>query len=153
MSADSLPTGMLGPGQGAAQSPSLDAILSLCDGILDEPGRRRHLFSWLRAPGTERESWLPVDAYYPRSRLVVVCRREPAADGRVYAEQVPGHGLRLLELTPAELPGDPESLRDLLRRQIADLPGQAVVPRQPQPLTAKQKERHEVLATLATVVQ
>ena len=46
--------------------------LSICDHILGEPARRRHLFAWLRAPGAAADEWLPVDGYYPGNKLVVV---------------------------------------------------------------------------------
>jgi hypothetical protein len=93
-------------------------ILDLCDRALGESGRRRHLFAWLRAPGAGPEEWLPVDAYYPSHRLVVVWREQPSASDSVFADQVPAHGLRLLELSPAVLDADPAGS---LRRMIADL--------------------------------
>jgi hypothetical protein len=93
-------------------------ILDLCDRALGEPGRRRHLFTWLRQPGADREEWLPVDAYYPSHRLVVVWREQPSPDDAVFADQVPAHGLRLLELSPAVLDVDPAAS---VRRMIAEL--------------------------------
>jgi hypothetical protein len=110
-------------------SPALPAILAMCDRVVGEMGRRSHLFSWLRAPGSGPEEWLAVDAYYPAHRLVVVCREDPSASDYLYAELVPAHGLRLLELTPAELGagGDTAELPDLasaeqaLRGRIAEL--------------------------------
>jgi hypothetical protein len=49
----------------------------MCDRLLDEVGRRRHMFAWLRAPGAGAGEWLAVDAYYPRARLVVMCGPSP----------------------------------------------------------------------------
>ena len=37
-------------------------ILGMCDRLLGEVGRRRHMFAWLRVPGSASEEWLPVDA-------------------------------------------------------------------------------------------
>ena len=37
------------------------AILATCDRLLDEVGRRRHMFAWLRAPGSSVGEWLAVD--------------------------------------------------------------------------------------------
>jgi hypothetical protein len=96
----------------------LSEVLDLCDRVLGEPGRRRHLFAWLRAPGAGPEEWLPVDAYYPSHRLVVIWREQPSTQDGVYAQEVPAHGLRLLELSPAALDGDPAVS---LRRMIADV--------------------------------
>jgi hypothetical protein len=58
------------------------------------------MFTWLRAPGAGREDWLAVDAYYPGNRLVVVWQEHASDNDRVFAELVPAHGLRLLELGP-----------------------------------------------------
>ena len=99
-------------------------VLDLCDRILGEPGRRLHLFAWLREPGAGAEDWLPVDAYYPAHRLVVVWRQDDAARDPTYSELVPAHGLRLLELSPDELVGDPAAA---LSQRIAGL-GAAVAP-------------------------
>jgi hypothetical protein len=49
----------------------------MCDRLLDEVGRRRHMFAWLRAPGASAGDWLAVDAYYPCAQLVVMCRPSP----------------------------------------------------------------------------
>ena len=113
-------------------------VLDLCDRVLGEPGRRRHLFAWLRAPGAGPEEWLPVDAYYPSHRLVVIWREQPSTQDGVYEEEVPAHGLRLLELSPAALDGDPAAG---LRRMIAEL-GAAPTPRAAGPqLAPKASER------------
>jgi hypothetical protein len=93
-------------------------VLDLCDRALGEPGRRRHLFTWLRRPGAGPEEWLPVDAYYPSHRLVVVWREQPSASDSMLADQVPAHGLRLLQLSPAVLDADPAAS---VRRMISDL--------------------------------
>src|SRR2546421_11361013 len=104
--------------QTAARGPSAGAILALCDRLLDEVGRRSHLFSWLRAPGSGPGEWLAVDGYYPRNRLVVVCREDRSHDG-LFAELVPAHGLRLLGLAPSELSAEPAEAEAALRRRIA----------------------------------
>jgi hypothetical protein len=89
------------PGRSAA--PSLSEVLSLCDRHLDEVGRRNHLFGWLRPPGAGADEWLPVDAYYPRNRLVVLYRPRARPHDQIYRELIPEHGLRLLALSPDEL--------------------------------------------------
>lgn len=91
-------------------------LLDLCDQALGEVSRRDHLFGWLRAPGAD--GWLPVDAYYPGNRLVVLCRERPSAGDELIDERVPDHGLRLLRLAPGELRGDPEDLQTALRRRL-----------------------------------
>ena len=97
-----------------AAAPAVREILDLCDRQLGEPGRRDHVFTWLRAPGGAAEDWLPVDAYYPAHRLVVVCG-EPDP---LYSELVPAHGLRLLALRSEAIADDPGSA---LRTMIAEL--------------------------------
>src|SRR5512143_201285 len=84
-----------------------NAILALCDRVVGEAGRRRHLFSWLRSPGSDTGQWLAVDAYYPGNRLVVVCGEHSAEDEDLYAALVPAHGLRLLYADADELGPDP----------------------------------------------
>jgi hypothetical protein len=99
---------------------SADAILDLCDGLLEEVGRRQHLFSWLRAPGASAGEWLPVDGYYPARRVVVV-RGDGDGDGEHGAfvdELIAAHGLRLLRVAPGELGSEPEAA---LRARIAAL--------------------------------
>ncbi|MCR2813044.1 hypothetical protein [Microbacterium sp. zg.Y1084] len=49
-------------------------VLRLCDEVLGSPGRREHTFDWLRgdpSPKTGNRKPLPVDAYWPRLKLVV----------------------------------------------------------------------------------
>ena len=112
-------------------------ILSLCDRVIGEPSRRRHLFAWLRAPGAGAQEWLPVDAYYPAHRLVVVWRDRDVRRDTTYSELVPAHGLRLLELTPDELGGDPA---DAVRRMIAALgPGASLAAPPPAPVAERQR--------------
>jgi hypothetical protein len=114
---------------GVRALPCAGAILALCDRVLAEVGRRSHLFSWLRAPGAGPEEWLAVDGYYPANRLVVICHVQDDPFGDLYAELVPAHGLRLLELTPSELGADaaaaqlpdPAAAEALLRTLIAEL--------------------------------
>jgi hypothetical protein len=106
--------------RGAAALP-VSSIVSVCDELLGEASRRRHLFAWLRAPGSGAEEWLPVDAYYPRSRVVLVCRDEPTEDDQLYRELVPRNGLRLLVLAPSELGRDRASAKRALGEMIATL--------------------------------
>jgi len=91
-------------------------LLDQCDRALGEISRRHHLFGWLRAPGTDE--WLPVDAYYPGNRLVVLCRDGRSAGDELIDQRVPEHGLRLLRLAPGELAGDPAGVETALRRQL-----------------------------------
>jgi hypothetical protein len=97
----------------------LGELLDICDGMLGEIGRRSHLFGWLRAPGGE--DWLPVDAYYPGNRLVVMQREALTADDELIAERVPQHGMRLLWLAPDEFSPDPERARTRLAGALAEL--------------------------------
>jgi len=107
----------LGP---PARALEVAEIIGMCDRIVGEPGRRRHLFGWLKAPDAGAEQWLVVDSYYPASRLVVVCRADPPGpDDHLYGELVPQRGLRLLLLTPAELGDDRPRAEARLRELIA----------------------------------
>src|SRR5436305_5447090 len=108
---------------GASSEPRLTAAqaLTICDRILGEPARRRHLFAWLRAPGAAADEWLPVDGYYPGNKLVVVWHATPGAKNSIYSELVPAHGFRLLELTPEALGGDPAEAEARLRARIDKL--------------------------------
>ena len=101
--------------------PSATSVLATCDRLLDEVGRRRHVFAWLRAPGSSAGEWLAVDAYYPRARLVVMCRPEPGPDDVLYRELIPAHGLGLLMLDPSALGGDPAALEAALAARLRDL--------------------------------
>src|SRR5437763_786291 len=49
---------------------------------------------------------LPVDAYYPGRRLVVVCAERPSEQELVFDELIPARGLRFLRLDPDELSSD-----------------------------------------------
>ena len=91
-------------------------ILTMCDHLLGEAGRRHHMFTWLRAPGAGTGEWLAVDAYYPRARLVVMCRSRPGPHDALCRELVPGHGLGLLTLDPAVLGNDREAVQQTLAR-------------------------------------
>jgi hypothetical protein len=71
---------------GPSRSGSDEAyVIDLCDEILEERALRQHRFAWLQGdPGQDgRRASLPVDAYYPRRRLVVEYRErqhdEPVA--------------------------------------------------------------------------
>lgn len=97
------------------------AVLTLCDRILGEVGRRQHLFSWLRAPGATSGAWLPVDAYYPGRRLVVICAERPSDHELVFDELIPARGLRFLRLDPDELSSDRAQAELQVRDAIARL--------------------------------
>ncbi len=101
-------------------------LLDLCDRTLGEISRRDHLFGWLRAPAAD--GWLPVDAYYPGNRLVVLCRDSPNGGDEAIDERVREHGLRLLRLAPGELKGDSAEVETALRRRL-----QALGPAPPRP--------------------
>jgi hypothetical protein len=91
------------------------AVLDVCDRLLNEVGRRRHLFAWLRASGSGPEDWIPVDAYYPGNRLVVICREQPGEHEHLFAQLIPEHGLRLLQFAPKSVASEPErALRELI---------------------------------------
>jgi hypothetical protein len=111
MTADRLATGGL----------PVSTVLDMCDRLLEEAGRRRHMFAWLRGPGSGPGEWLPVDAYFPRARLVVMCR--PAGDPHdgLYRELIPAHGLGLLRLDPEALGDDATAVEAALARRIFDL--------------------------------
>jgi hypothetical protein len=96
-------------------------ILSMCDHLLAEAGRRHHMFAWLRAPGAGADEWLAVDAYYPRARLVVICRSGPGPHDSLYRELVPAHGLGLLTLDPAVLGNDRQAVQEALAAKFFDL--------------------------------
>ncbi len=106
---------------GAGSSPPLSAsaILGICDGLTGEIGRRQHIFSWLRAPGSPAGEWLPVDAYYPSRRLVVILGPSPHAP--VFEELVPARGLRLLVLDVSALPADRGEATAIVERRVRAL--------------------------------
>jgi hypothetical protein len=97
------------------------SILAVCDRLLDEVGRRRHMFAWLRMPGGTAGDWLPVDAYYPRARLVVICQAGRGPHDALLRELIPAHGLGLLMLDPIELGEDPEAVRSAIAAKLFDL--------------------------------
>jgi len=125
MTADHLVQGLDAPEQEVSDQErrglSATAILAMCDRLLGEVGRRRHMFAWLRVPGSAADEWLPVDAYYPRSRLVVMCRPAGGPNDRLYRDQIPAHGLGLLTLDPEVLGDDPEAVEAALAAKIFDL--------------------------------
>jgi hypothetical protein len=122
MSVDSRAGDALAPRSDAGPPPlSAAAILTICDRLLDAVGRRHHLFSWLRPPDASAEEWLPVDAYYPSRRVVVMCAEHDLEHLLLYEELIPGHGLRLLQLAPSELGDDPEAASSTVERKIAAL--------------------------------
>ncbi len=110
-------------------APGPAAMLAQCDRLIGEVGRRHHMFSWLRNPLGGSKRWLEVDAYYPSRRLVVLCRERSAPFAEVYRDLIPAHGLRLLELDPAEIQGD---LRAAIRDRLSTLELEAT----PRPATA-----------------
>jgi hypothetical protein len=108
-------------GSGSPTGLSVPAVLAVCDGLLGEVGRRDHRFSWLQAPDAGAERWLPVSAYYPGKRLVVLCDPDSSPHRQLYDELIPAHGLRLLPVTVGELPDDREHARALLEVRVAAL--------------------------------
>jgi hypothetical protein len=115
------------PGRSERAALGLPAptILSMCDSLLGEAGRRHHMFTWLRAPGAGAGEWLAVDAYDPRARLVVICRSGPGPHDSLYRELIPAHGLGLLTLDPAALGTDRETVEASLARKFLDRSGDA----------------------------
>ncbi len=140
-------TDELGPELTEKSTPRLTIahILNLCDRILGEPARRRHLFAWLRAPGAAADEWLPVDGYYPGNKLVVVLQSSPAGSETIYSELVPAHGLRLLELTPGDL-HDPAQVEARLRERINAV---GVEPRRPRESRPRQGAVARAVASFA----
>jgi hypothetical protein len=111
------------PAGGSAAPLGVPAVIGICDGLLGEVSRRQHRFAWLRPPGSGTEDWLVVDAYYPGNRLVIICRDddEPAGHDQLCAELVPAHGLRLLQLAPADLGPDRAQAELVLKSLLAEL--------------------------------
>jgi hypothetical protein len=103
----------------------------MCDRLLGEVGRRRHMFAWLSVPGSASDEWLSVDAYYPRARLVVMCRPSSGPHDGLYRELIPAHGLGLLTLDPDVLGDDPAAVEAALAAKIFDLEHVPRPPRQP----------------------
>jgi hypothetical protein len=137
MTADRLVQGLRerAPGDTDREQQALPtaSILAICDRLLDEVGRRRHIFAWLRVPGagTGTGEWLAVDAYYPRARLVVMCRAVTDPHEALYRELIPAHGLGLLMLDPDTLGDDPDAVRATLAAKLFDLehiPGRETAP-------------------------
>ncbi len=122
MTADGLASHVPGEATGE-RTPGLPVatIIELCDRLLGEIARRRHCFAWLRAPEAGAEEWLPVDAYYPANRLVVICHAVPGPDDHLFAELVPAHDLRLLALVPASLGADRTAAEAYLRQSLSAL--------------------------------
>jgi hypothetical protein len=94
-------------------------ILSMCDRLLGEVGRRSHMFTWLRDPDSSAGHWLTVDSYYPRARLVVMCRTVAGPHQALYQQLIPAHGLGLLTLDPAALGGDLPTAEAALAARIS----------------------------------
>jgi hypothetical protein len=124
MTAEHLAEGVRSPDEetdGERRGLPVPTILAMCDRLLGEVGRRRHMFAWLRVPGSSSDEWLPVDAYYPRARLVVMCRAAPGPHDGLYRELIPGHGLGLLRLDPDLLGENPEVVEAALAAKVFDL--------------------------------
>ena len=119
--ADTLREPVPGRGEPAERGLPDSTILSMCDELLGEVGRRDHIFHWLRSSGADGDEWLPVDAYYPRARLVVMCRSSPGPHDSVYRELVPARGLGLMRLDSATLGPDREMVRETLVSKLFDL--------------------------------
>jgi len=121
-------------------------VLDLCDELLGESSLRQHRFDWLLGdPGAHgRRVKLPVDAYWPRRRLVVEYREiqhdQPVphfdkpdrltVSGVHRGEQralydarrdtlIPQHGIRLVVIRPTDLDADTQGR--LRRTRAADL--------------------------------
>ncbi len=103
---------------GDRSPPTLAQVLGLVDRVVGEAGRRRHMFGWLRVPGGRADEWLVVDAYYPSNRLVVLWRAETGPHDQLCSEQIPAHGLRLLELSPTEVGSDPVATETVIERKL-----------------------------------
>ena len=89
-----LPAGVaLAEPDGDGDRSQVGAILDVCDRVIGESSRRSHVFDWLQSAGSD--DWLAVDAYYPKSRLVVLCQDQPQPHDYLCAEQLPAHGLQL----------------------------------------------------------
>lgn len=133
MTADRRARGLREPEPGSdrvRRSLPVPDILATCDRLLGEVGRRDHLFAWLRAPGPGEREWLPVDAYYPRARLAVMCRRRTWPHAEHYRELIPAHGLGLLRLDPSALGSDREAVETALAAKLSDLDHAPGVPAQ-----------------------
>jgi hypothetical protein len=122
MTADRLAQGLRAAGGSDRKQKGLPAatILAICDRLLGETGRRRHVFAWLRAPAANAGEWLAVDAYYPRARLVVMCHPAGPHDA-LYRELIPAHGFGLLMLDPAVLGDDAAAVEAALAAKVFDL--------------------------------
>jgi len=124
MTAEHLVEDVRSPGEetdGERRGIPAATILDMCDRLLGEVGRRRHLFAWLRVPDSAADEWLPVDAYYPRARLVVMCHVASGPHEWLYRERVPAHGLGLLTLDPDVLGDDEAAVETALAAKIFDL--------------------------------
>ena len=104
-----------------ARGLPVSTALDMCDRLLGEAGRRRHVFAWLRESGSAAEEWLPVDAYYPRARLVVMCRPTLDPHDGLFRELIPAHGLGLLRLDTDALGEDAAVVEAALAAKIFDL--------------------------------
>jgi hypothetical protein len=95
--------GALAQGDSDGERVKVGAILNVSDRVLGETSSRRHVFDWL-APGGHP---LPVDAYYPGQKLVVLCEQQPEAHRALCGELVAAHGLRLFQVDLAGYQADP----------------------------------------------
>ncbi len=136
------------PEPGLGTAPPVAKLLDACDRVLEELGRRHHLFAWLRAPGAGAEEWLEVTAYYPSNRLVVVWHERPGPHDHVYSQLVPAHGFRLLELGPTDLSRAQQTLELALREKVGELGPAPRRPIEPQP-QVHERQMIRAMASLA----
>ena len=80
------------------------------------------MFAWLRAPGAGADEWLAVDSYYPRARLVVICRAQPRAARLAVPRARAGARARPVDARPG-------GARKRPRRREEDARGQVLRPR------------------------
>jgi len=108
-------------------------VINICDEILGERSERQYRFDWLRGDRNARgvSATLPVDAYYPRHRLVIEYRERQHVESvpffdkqdrltisgvhrgeqrRLYDRrretEIPKHGLRLMIVSFSDLDHD-----------------------------------------------
>jgi len=96
-------------------------VIAICDRLLGEFGRREHRFGWLRDPDGPADEWIAVDAYYPGNKLVLRWRSAPSWLDALFEQLVPRNGLRLLQIGPDEIGGDPLQTEDRLTALLSSL--------------------------------
>jgi hypothetical protein len=83
------------------------------------------MFAWLRAPDAGAGDWLAVDSYYPRNRLVIMCRARSGPHDALYRELIPAHGLKFLALDPRRLGADRDEVESALASMLFGRPATA----------------------------